>query len=206
MEARDVQYDGEFGAIPLTQSQSLQVLADTAKTLQQFHAKGLVHRDVKPPNILVKNGRGYAADFDLSGKQGLSKTKSNYLYWDPLSQKGVVTPLSDAHGLARTACQTLFGTSWYTSEDDIRSLPQFQKPTPELEPIRDAISAVFEANKQTLEYLGQNRELIKQLRSSDPELIASTVQQLQEKFPAYSGFLKLMASYDKTPATASSVS
>lgn len=192
--ARDIQYDGDLDA---TQNPKilLQAFSDTAQTLLQFHAKGIVHRDVKPPNILTRKGRGILADFDLTKKQGFNTDidPNEYKYWDPLSQNCYVTPFSDAHGLARSMCEKLFGATYRDSEDSIRTLPRFKNPPPELKAIRDAIAAIFDANKKTLRYLNQNPQIEAQLADKNSLEVLKGIAVLQKEFPAYKQFLELMA-------------
>src|SRR5205823_651141 len=47
------------------------VLADVAEALQHAHDAGILHRDVKPANIMVDRSRGcWIIDFGLAGRVG----------------------------------------------------------------------------------------------------------------------------------------
>ncbi|HCO02110.1 MAG TPA: hypothetical protein DIT48_01860, partial [Actinobacteria bacterium] len=70
---------------PLEPAQAVRIVRDVAGALDDAHAEGLVHRDVKPANILVASGRGanttghvYLSDFGLTKRlestSGLTRT------------------------------------------------------------------------------------------------------------------------------------
>src|SRR3989440_6894766 len=52
---------------PLAPSEASRVLRDVAWALAYAHGQGVIHRDVKPDNILLENGgRGLVADFGIA--------------------------------------------------------------------------------------------------------------------------------------------
>ena len=57
---------------PLSTSDAIGVLRDTAWALGYAHTQGLVHRDVKPDNILIESatGRALVADFGIAAAAG----------------------------------------------------------------------------------------------------------------------------------------
>ena len=62
----------------------LDIVADTADALDYAHSKGVIHRDVKPGNImLLKNGTVKVTDFGIAKAVSSSQTKSGIILGTP---------------------------------------------------------------------------------------------------------------------------
>jgi len=81
---------------PLPISEVVNVLTDVAKALAYAHAEGIVHRDIKPDNILLSAGACSVADFGIA--KALDAARANQT-------------AQHAEGAARTEALTTLGTS-----------------------------------------------------------------------------------------------
>ncbi len=86
---------------PLSADFARRIVGDVASALQLLHEKGVVHRDVKPGNILVSAGAG----------QGLSGVTAK------LTDFGIAQMVD---GAALTASDSILGTAAYLSPEQVR--------------------------------------------------------------------------------------
>jgi serine/threonine protein kinase len=110
----------------VTADQAVEVLKPVAGALDAAHAAGLIHRDVKPQNILVTSqGHPYLADFGIakgSDTVGLTATggflgSANYA--SPEQIRGLTLTLaSDVYALTAVLYQCLTGEVPYFRETD----------------------------------------------------------------------------------------
>jgi DNA-binding beta-propeller fold protein YncE/predicted Ser/Thr protein kinase len=105
---------------PLPAPQALTLLEQIAEALDTAHAAGIVHRDVKPHNILVEHDRAFLTDFGLakaledSGVISDTSVVGTLEYMSPEQWQGRrVGPPTDVYSLGCVLYETLTGIAPY---------------------------------------------------------------------------------------------
>ncbi len=109
----------------------LKALAEVGRALQYAHEKGIVHRDVKPENILIDaQGGAHITDFgialDLAQESALTKagnTVGTPYYMPPEQANGErdrIGPLSDVYALGATMYHLICGRVPFPGENPAR--------------------------------------------------------------------------------------
>jgi len=100
---------------PVRPADALPILAAVAEALDHVHSRAVVHRDVKPSNVLLTwAGVAKLADFGVA-RLGASMTRTGEVIGTPAYMApeqlscGVVHPLSDLYSLAVVAHEALTG-------------------------------------------------------------------------------------------------
>jgi DNA-binding beta-propeller fold protein YncE len=101
---------------PLPPAEAVELLGQVADALDAAHAAGIVHRDVKPHNILLEGERAYLSDFGLAKALGDSGVLSGASivgtveYMSPEQWRGEkVGPPADVYSLGCVLYETLTG-------------------------------------------------------------------------------------------------
>jgi serine/threonine-protein kinase len=124
---------------------SMRLLTQMGDALDAAHAKGLVHRDVKPQNILVGAGdHAYLTDFGLTkGRGGTVMTQAGHFvgtidYIAPEQARGeLATPSSDVYSLTCVLCECLTGQPPFVRATEERTLfAHLTDPPPKLSALR----------------------------------------------------------------------
>ncbi|MFZ1099660.1 MAG: protein kinase, partial [Steroidobacteraceae bacterium] len=115
----------------------LPVLIEVAQALEHAHARGVIHRDLKPGNVLFDaQGRAKLADFGASGiadAGGDPSSRASPFSASPQQLRGEpATPADDIYGLGALAYELLSHHPPHYPHFDPRRVQE--EPVPELQP------------------------------------------------------------------------
>jgi streptogramin lyase len=109
---------------PLPPVRAIALLGQVAEALDAAHAAGIVHRDVKPHNVLVEGDRAFLSDFGLAKALGESGAVSGTSvvgtaeYMSPEQWRGgAVGPAADVYSLGCVLYEALTGIVPYARKD-----------------------------------------------------------------------------------------
>ena len=109
---------------PLSPHRALDLLAQVGGALDVAHAAGIVHRDVKPHNILVEGDRAYLSDFGLakafdeSGSAGGTSVVGTAHYMSPEQWRGdSIGPAADVYSLGCVLYEAITGIAPFARAD-----------------------------------------------------------------------------------------
>ena len=170
---------------PLPAEQAVDLLAQACAGLEQAHAAGLVHRDIKPQNLLVRrDGVVKIADFGIARTlEATQLTQAGTVlgtaaYLAPEQAAGErVTAAADIYSLGAVAYELLTGRTPYTFES-LADLVQLQRQPPP--PMAGVDPHVERAVFRALSFRPKDRqrsasELARELKPGEPPTAATHV-------------------------------
>ncbi|WP_327095672.1 protein kinase [Nocardia vinacea] len=151
----------------LTPTAAVDFVTQAASGLDAAHRAGLIHRDVKPSNILVgTGGHAYLIDFGIAQSLGQTAVTAtgmaigSWAYMAPERFNGTVDARSDVYSLACVLYECLTGRRPYGDTDPARQMhghlmtdpPRVSTVNPAVPPELDAVIARGMAKDQTHRY------------------------------------------------------
>ena len=124
----------------LAPERSLAILAQIADALDAAHRRGLVHRDVKPGNILIdEDGHAYLTDFGITKRLGAASTDTGHVlgtldYLAPEQIRGEpVDGRTDGYALACVLYECVAGVPPFHRDTEAETMwAHLQEPPPPL--------------------------------------------------------------------------
>src|SRR5215469_10920268 len=173
---------------PLTPARTMGIVAQAARGLQAAHAAGLVHRDIKPGNLLVgPDDHVKITDFGIAQVAGAARmTRTGMLvgtaaYLAPeRATGGPATPASDLYSLGVVAYECLTGQAPFDGEPLAVALAHLQQAMPPLPPSVPAAVAALVADLTAKDpaarppSAGDVRDRAERLRMDPPPAAALT--------------------------------
>jgi serine/threonine protein kinase len=123
---------------PLGWQSAARYIADVGEALAQVHALGIVHRDVKPANILWDRQRDEALLTDLGLAARLADSNEvagTPLYMAPEAFAGRSTPAGDVYGLAASLFTLVTGRVPFPATTRDELLERVRRGLPDPEPL-----------------------------------------------------------------------
>ncbi|HEX4719722.1 MAG TPA: serine/threonine-protein kinase [Thermoleophilaceae bacterium] len=115
---------------PLPAARCMLILDQIAAALEAAHARGLIHRDVKPGNVLLDTERAYLTDFGLTKPVGVNTAVTSpgvlvgtvdYVAPEQI-RGGAVDPRTDVYALGCLMYRALTGTPPFPRDNEMAVL------------------------------------------------------------------------------------
>ncbi|MFN2315518.1 MAG: protein kinase [Gemmatimonadales bacterium] len=144
------------GGAVLPLDEAIRITCQVASALDYAHRQGVIHRDVKPENILMHEGAALVADFGigkaLSGSEGsitqtgLAVGTPAYMSPEQASADASVDGRSDLYSLGCVLYEMLTGEQPYTGPNAQAIISKrFLAPVPHVRAMRDVPEALDQA-------------------------------------------------------------
>ena len=143
---------------PLSVPEALRLVREIGEALHYAHGQGLIHRDVKPENVLLSQGHALVADFGIARAVGVAADRQQLTqpgvglgtpaYMSPEQTDGdrAVDPRADQYSLACMLYELLAGQPPFTGPTVAAVLSrQILDPVPPITTLRPGLPASIRA-------------------------------------------------------------
>jgi tetratricopeptide (TPR) repeat protein len=143
---------------PLEIREALQVVREAGSALSHAHKQGIVHRDVKPGNILLSGGHAVVSDFGIAAavtdaggesltRTGISVGTPDYMSPEQAAGDQSVDARSDEYSLGCVLYEMLTGQPPFTGPTAMAVLARHSlDPVPSVRTLRGTVPAGLEAS------------------------------------------------------------
>jgi tRNA A-37 threonylcarbamoyl transferase component Bud32 len=157
---------------PLSEATTLTVVAQTLEALQAAHDRGIVHRDVKPANLMLRSGSVVVTDFGVARTADARRLTAadvvlgTAVYAAPeQARHTAVTAAADQYAVGVIAYECLTGTPPFDGGTPLGiMMKHLQEPVP---PLPETVSAPV-------------RELVMRALAKDPEERFASAREMAE--------------------------
>lgn len=177
----------------ISPKQLLGILGQIASALDYAHSQGVIHRDVKPSNILLdKNGKAYLTDFGLVLRQKVDKTMGTafgtprYISPEQALASDRAVPQSDVYSLAVIVYEALTGQMLFKADTAMQlAMSHVTEPPPPPRTVNPSIPRAVERellkaldkkpekrHKTTLLFIEALKEAYGPLLDDEPQNVA----------------------------------
>lgn len=171
---------------PLPEREALDIAAQVAAALQVAHEHGIIHRDVKPQNILVEpDGQVKMTDFGIARAAGLTQLTatdaiagSPYYLSPEQAQRATVDHRTDIYSLGAVLYEMLTGSELFHGTPIEVALQHVNTPPPSPRVIRPALSA--ETESAILRALAKDPKR----RFTDAAAMRGTLRRIRDTLPS----------------------
>ncbi|MFI5269110.1 MAG: protein kinase, partial [Chloroflexota bacterium] len=119
---------------PLPPEKAVAIARQVAEALAYAHSQGIVHRDIKPQNVLIdKSGRAKVTDFGIAKSSDITRTVTGTILGTPsfmapeVAAGEPVTPSADIYGLGVVLYQMLTGHVPFEADNAIAAAVRSQR-------------------------------------------------------------------------------
>jgi hypothetical protein len=142
------------GALPV--DEAIRLVGEVAGALYYAHSRGILHRDIKPGNILLSGGHALLADFGIARairaaggssltSEGLVVGTAQYMSPEQSTAESVVDARSDQYALACVAYALLAGQPPFTGPTTQAIIARhLQEPPPPLRVVRPSVTPAMQ--------------------------------------------------------------